>query len=275
MKRASVLLAAICILLAHPCRADLPAGFTWVNLEADKTVLPAVRHALHDNSITAIREVGVEDGLALVMTASRESGAPTPDYDLWSIYNISLSTGQSRKLVSGYGVKLMDWVGTNNSELAITYYSCWECEAASLFTTLRFKKGVGWRARWTNKTKDQNYPQPGAVIFFGDAGEPYDDDDVDQIFGVVSEAKGGFAVGSWFHSHNTKTGKIEEDVERYSIDPVSGEDHVEKLSGQAALIWERKICSQSNILIQPTIGQDSKSCRSVLKTASVHPAVSK
>jgi len=168
--------------------ADVPAGFSWVNIESDKTTMTAVRHALHDPSITAIREVGVEDGFALVMAASRESGAPTPDYDRWSIYNVSLKTGMSQVLVSGYGVRLIDWIGASQDELAITYYDCWECEAATIFTTIYLKKDVGWGARWSNKTKDSAYPQPGAVVLMTDIGE--DDEEVELVFAVVAQPKG-------------------------------------------------------------------------------------
>lgn len=275
MRRMSVLISVILLFFTQISHAEMPAGFSWVNLESDKTTMATVRNALHDTSITSIREVGVKDGFALVMTASREKDAPTPDYDRWSVYNISLATGKSRILVSGYGVKLLDWIGSSSPELAISYYDCWECEAATLFTTLRFKSGVGWRARWPNKTPNENYPQPGAVVLMTDVGDPYDDNDVDQVFAVITQPNNRFAAGSWTHSRSTKTGKIEDDVERFSIDPNTEDDRVEMLSGPAALNWERKICTQSNILIQPSIGQTSSACRNLLRTSAPHREVSK
>jgi hypothetical protein len=120
-------------------------------------------------------------------------------------------------------------------------------------------------ARWPNKTPDANYPQPGAVVSYGDAGEPYDDDMVDQVFAVVLQPNGGFAAGSWFHSRNTKTGKVSNDVEKFYIDLTTGEDRVEQLSGERSLEWRREICTPSNVLlIKASIGQNSKSCRRVL-----------
>jgi len=228
-----------------------------------------VRQALHDTPITAIREVGIEGDFALVMVTSREAGAPTPDYDQWYVYNLSLQTGNKQLLVFGYGVKLLDWVGKSSDELAITYYDCWECEAATLFTTFHFTNANGWRARWTNKTQAGKYPQPGAVALMTDVGDPYDDNDVDQVFAVVAQPGNGFAAGSWFHSRNTKTGKVDDDLELYSIDSSSGDDRTQKLVGQAALNWERRICTQSNILIQPALGQNSKACRNVLKSPTM------
>ena len=110
MHRKSFQVSAMLLLALQFGRADVPPGFSWVNLESDKTTMALVRRALHDPSVSAIREVGVEDGFALVMTAYREAGAPTPDYDRWSIYNVSLKTGMSKVLVSGYGVTLLDWI---------------------------------------------------------------------------------------------------------------------------------------------------------------------
>jgi hypothetical protein len=255
MRNAFVLVSTICLLFAQPSQATTPAEFSWVNMESDKTTMTAVRRALHDRSITAIREVGVQDGFALVMTASRDGDAPTPASDRWTIYNVSLTTGKSRVLVSGYVVELLDWIGQKQNELAISYSHCYECEPVKLFTVFHFTKGVGWRARWSNSTKDANYPQPGAVVSYGDVGAPYTDDEVDQVF----------AIGSWFHSRNTKTGKIDDDVYRYSIDSTTGKDRLEKLSGNLALNWKRKICTDSSTVVGPSLGQHSKACRAVLK----------
>ncbi len=264
MKTRPFLLLFLPLMILELGWADVPTGFSWVNLETDKVTMTAVRRALHDPSISAIREVGVEDGFALVMTTSRENGAPTPDFDRWSIYNISLKTGLSHMLVSGYGVKLIDWVGSSGDELAITYYDCWECEAATLFTALRLKKGVGWTARWHNKTQSADYPQPGAVALDADSSD--NDYEVEHVFAIVAQPKDSFAVGSWEHIRNTKTGKIDDDVERYSIDVITKEDRVEKLDGRAASNWESQICAESSILIRPSSGQDSKACRSVRRT---------
>ncbi|MGD0095976.1 MAG: hypothetical protein ABSB60_05740 [Terracidiphilus sp.] len=167
MQRESILVFAMLLLVTQFGPADVPAGFSWSNLESDTTTMAAVRHALHDPSITAIREVGVEDGFALI-------------------------------------VLMTDLAEDNNEEL---------------------------------------------------------------VFAVITQPKGSFAVGSWVQSRDAKTGKIGDDVERYSIDPATAEDRVEKLDGQAALSWEREICTESNISAKPSTGQDSKACRSVLRAS--------
>jgi hypothetical protein len=266
MQIAKTLLLTTILLLTKRSYAQLPANFTWINIESDQKVMPLVRRALHDPSITAIREVGVEDGYALVMTVSRDKDAPIPDYDSWAVYNISLTTGSSRVLFGGYGVKLLGWVGRGSGELAVSYLTCWECEPETLLTAVRFVKDNGWQARWLNKmTNPASIALPGAIVDIGDMGAPYDDNDVDQIYAIVKQPNDGFAIGTWTHSRNTVTGKIDDDIERYSIDPKTGADRVETLTGPAARAWKREICTQSNILIQPSAGQDSKPCRAILK----------
>jgi len=229
----------------------------------------AVRRAVQAGSSVSIRRVGVEQGFALVMTTSRESDMET---DLWSIYNLALNTGKIRKLVSGYRVRTLYWVGPASPELAIVYYDCWDCEAATLFTTIHFTKGAGWSARWPNRKSDTNYPQPGAVVSYGDAGEPYSDDVADQMFAIIPQPDGSFAAGSWFHSRNLKTGKVIDDVERYIIDSVTRIDRVEGLKGDSALKWEEEICSQSSTPFGPNVGQSSKSCKRILKERAINDA---
>jgi hypothetical protein len=276
VRRKLLLVSSLVILAAEVLPANVSEGFSWVSIETDQSTMAVVRRAVNDASITAIREVGVKGGFAIVMAVSREEGAPTPDYDLWSIYNVSMTTGTAQILVSGYGVKLLDWIGRSSDELAITYYSCWECEATTIFTTLHFKPGVGWGARWLNKGQDVRYPQPGAVALSTDIGEPYDDrEDVDQVFAVVTLPNNDFAVGYWLHSRNSNAGKPEDDVERYSIDSPSGKDSVETLVGPKARAWERQLCTRSDILPTLSSGQNTKACRSVVQPPVQHKGIVK
>jgi hypothetical protein len=261
MKQLRLFVWGLPLLLVKIAAAQIPPGFSWVNLESDKTTMTAVRRQLHDPTITSIREVGVKGDFALVMTASRE-GETIPDGDRWTIYNVPLRTGDVQTLASGYEVKVQDWIG---SELAITYEDCFGCEPTMLFTTLRFKDNMGWRARWPDKTQDTKYPQPGAVVATTGVGDPYDDDVVDQVFAVVMLPGNRFAAGNWTHSRNTQNEKVVDTVVRYSIDRNTQEDSVERLVGQAALNWKRQICRPSNTVAIPSVGQDSKVCRNVLR----------
>lgn len=158
LRAAYLLLICSLVATAIPSFADTPSGFSWVDLEAEQATVRAVREALRGVHFSAIREIGVEHGYALVMITSREPGASTPDYDEWYVYDVSLKTRAKKLILFGYGVRLLDWIGRGQSELAITYYDCWECEAASVFTTFHFVPGHGWYARWPNKTAKSEYP---------------------------------------------------------------------------------------------------------------------
>ncbi len=263
--RASFLGAPLLLLAISLLAVAKPAGFSWVNLETDKATMATVRRALQGVTVTAIREVGVKDGYALVMTTWREDDNQTPDYDEWSVWSVSLATAKRRLLVEGYGVKWTDWLGAERDELAITYYDCRECEPATIFTTLHIKPGSGWQARWPGKQAKDAPSHPGALVQLTDVGEPYDDTVAEQVFAVVKQPNDSFAAGFWLHTRDTKSGKIEDSVTRYSVDPSTGQDRIEELSGPAALEWKRQICKESNLLTRLNHGQDSKACKRILQ----------
>ena len=59
--------------------------------------------------------------------------------------------------------------------------------------------------------------------------------------------------------------KIGNDVEKYSFDPLTGVDRVEKLDGSQSLAWRRVLCTPSSALIKAGIGQTSRACQKILK----------
>ncbi len=281
-----VLLAAV-LVPASMVRAQMPEGFRWIDLESDKATVAAVRYALKGVAFTAIREVGVEGDFALVMTVSRETAAPLADSDYWSIYNVALASGKTQLLLNGYRVQLRQWIGIGPSELAITYDGCNDCEGLYIFTTLHFEPRSGWRARWHIYHGPNN--TPGARV---DCGEPTGGEEhSDPVFAVLGRGL-SFTVGSWCRTTLTlfepvegrgmlpsvdpRTGKnkykVEDDVERYSIDPATGEDFVEKLTGAPALEWKREICTAPLIATEPRFGRDSSLCRNLAKSAAHPPA---
>jgi hypothetical protein len=261
VQKTKIFLFAVLTLVRVPVLAQSPNGFSWIDTSSEKTTMTTIRRALKLNPDTAIRKVGVLDGFAVVFTESAEDG--------WSVYNFSRTSRKAEILVSGYRVKVLTWMGSDPREVGITYLDCWECEAATLFTTIHLSKGTGWSARWPNPKSNPTSPQPGAVVSIGDAGAPYNDSDVDQVFAVVDQ-KSGLAAGRWYHSVNATTGKILDDVTKYSVDPATGKGRVDSLTGTSALHWQREICDESRILTRPRIGQNSKACRAVLRTRR-HP----
>jgi hypothetical protein len=264
--RKTLLLFAVGILAASQCcLAQVPDGFHWINLESDKVTMAVVRRALQGQSFTAIREVGVKDNFALVITANRDADASVPSEDQLTIYSIALSTAKMQPIVNGYDIRLWEWMGKNSEDLTISYYDCSDCEPAGLFTALHLKPNVGWVARWQSKKDGLN---PGGVIFVGDAGEPYTDDDVTEVFAVIKAADNSYAAGSWTHSYNTTTRKTEDSVLRYRVDMVTGKDIAETLTGARTEAWKRRICKEPLTLSRPNQGQDSQICKTLLKESA-------
>jgi hypothetical protein len=153
--------------------------------------------------------------------------------------------------------------------------------AVMLFRSVRHKfpfdrsDGVGWKARWRNKSEAGKYPHPGALVSTSDIPDS-SEEQYDLVFAVVSTQKkdSGFAVGTWSHHSNAARGKIDDHVQRYSIDRTD-EDRTESLTGQEALRWERTICFTANIVIQPSTGQSSRICRDVLRGTATRPSNTK
>jgi len=246
------------------------SSFHWVNLESDKTTMAHVHAALKGQSYSAIREVGIDRDFALIMTSNREADALDPDYDQWTVYNLNLATGKLRQILSGYGLHMWGWGGKDASELQVTYYDCTECEAATIFTAFHQSSTGGWTARWPNKDGDK----PGALIAVGDTGMSEDVDDEQQVFAVLSEVMGPLVAGYWYHYRDTKTGKLHDELTRYSVDPMTGKEQNEKLAGTKVAAFEKALCNASTWRT-PNEGQDTPVCRMILRKTAAKTSPSK
>jgi hypothetical protein len=201
---------------------------------------------------------------ALVMAVRRESWQSTPAEDQWIVYSVSTKSGDTRKLLSGYDLQTKSWFSfysRDKQDLGITYLDCDECEPATLFTALHYDRREGWRARWANK---ENPDQPGITLRVTDVGDPYTDEDVDQVFAVLSPHDGIASVGTWYHSRDLATGKVTDGVSRFSVDPLTGKDRSTVLTGAEAREWELKLCKAADSSWGLAIGQSSRTCKAVL-----------
>jgi hypothetical protein len=244
-------------------QADVPPGFHWVDFKRGDDAVAKVEKGLAREDYTAIREIGVSGDFALVFTSNRESGQSTPRGDGWSVYNISLKTGKSRLLLAGYKLEVGGWLRLQSSgmpDLAVSYLNCWECEAVSIFTALHCDPESGWRARWRN---EKSPILPGVGFLDTDVGDPYTNEDVDQIFAVLAP-EGTATVGTWYHSRDLKTGKITSEVNRYFVDPKAGTDKSVTLRGAGVVPFEVRLCKGEYALPGLFQGQSSPSCKRVL-----------
>jgi len=139
---------------------------------------------------------------------------------------------------------------------------CWECEPASVFTALHYDRLKGWRTRWANE-KDPNHP--GITMLITDVGDPYTDEDVDQIFGVVAPNKAVATVGTWYRSKDLSTGKVSETVTKFWIDQATGKEESANLTGAEADAWKLMLCKAGSSPYGLSQGQSSRACKSLTR----------
>ncbi len=181
----------LCSAVLMPCAgAQAPEGFHWINFKRETETVSRVSQALRAEEYTAIREIGMLADSALVFTTMREPESETPEGDAWSVYNVSMADLKVRKLVGGYDLRLVEWlkfIAAADSDLAITYLSCHDCEPATLFTAFHHDRKDGWRIRWLAKDPDG---VSGIPLLYSDVGVPYTDDIVDQVWAVMTPSSG-------------------------------------------------------------------------------------
>ena len=259
-----VTLLLVSLAISATAQGQMPAGFRWVDFKRESATVQKVEQALKAEDYTAIREICLADGFALVMAVRRESWQSTPAEDQWIVYSVSTKSGDTRKLLSGYDLQTKSWFSfysRDRQDLGITYLDCDECEPATLFTALHYDRRDGWRARWANK---ENPDQPGITLRFTDVGDPYTDEDVGQVCAVLSPHDGIASVGTWYHSRDLATGKVTDGVSRFSVDPLTGKDRSTVLTGAEAREWELKLCKAADSSWGLAIGQSSRTCKAVL-----------
>jgi hypothetical protein len=247
-------------------QSQMPDGFHWVDFKKEASTVSDVEQALKAENYTAIREIGLSDGFALVLAVWREPGQSTPEGDQWLVYSVSTRDWKAQTLLSGYNLQIRDWITFQRNtrpDIAIVYLDCWECEPASLFTALHYDPHDGWRARWVN---EKNPQQPGIPFLFTDVGDPYTNEDVDQVFAVFTRGDNVASVGTWYHARDLSTGKVSESVSRYSVDASTGKDNEAGLKGQEASKWIVQLCKADGSSSSVLEGQSSRGCKRVLST---------
>lgn len=253
-------------LLTVTAQSQVPDGFHWVDLKREVSTVANIENALKNDNYTALREIGLWGEFALVITAWRESGQATPTGDEWVVYSVSTRDWNAKKLMSGYNLEIKDWISFQSKgapDLGVVYMDCWECEPGSLFTALHYDFRDGWRARWAND-KDPNHP--GVVFLITDVGDPYTNEDVDQVFAVIAPPDGAASIGTWYYSKDLSTGEIAEAATKFSVDQATGKDKAVVLSGLDAKAWESELCKAAYSPVGLSQGQSRTACKRIMRT---------
>lgn len=258
---AATKLLLVSLLVSTADESQIPVGFHWVDFKSEGSTVSKIEQALKAENYTAIREIGLADGSALVLAVWREPGQATPEGDQWLVYSVSTKDWGARTLLTGYNLQIKDWISLQSNlkrDIGVVYMDCWECEPASLFTALHYDPQEGWRARWVN---DKDPYHPGIPFLFTDVGDPYTNEEVDQVFAVLAPRDGIARVGTWFHSRDLSSGKISESASRFSVDASTGKDKSVVLAGSEASRWKLQLCEAADSRSDLSVGQSSRACK--------------
>jgi hypothetical protein len=229
--------------------------------QKDQDVIAWVTRSLAVENWTAIREIGVQYDAALVVTTHRATPQSTARADSFTVWSVSLTNHGITPLLKGYNLRWLDWMTFSEGgpqELPVVYDNCVECEPETLFTVFHFDKAQhAWAARWTSG--GQGVPVWSANT---QAGVTWA-----QVYAGLAEPNGRGLFGTWRHFDYGKDRPAEDFVYRYDLDPFSGLERTQLLSGKDADAMKLRICRDA--LPGLARGQDSELCQQLVNP---HPA---
>lgn len=251
-------LIALALAAANPiCTAQAPDTFRWIDFHSpkDEDVIVWVKGAIDKDKWTAIREIGVQYDAALVITTLRATPQSAANTDTFSIWNVSISDRSATPILKGANLRMFDWmlfaVGSPR-ELGVLYDDCTDCEATTFFTAFYYDlRHHKWVARWMRGDK-------GVPLWTANSSS-----DVVQtrVYAAMAESNGRETLGTWNHLDYGKQKTAEDVVYRYDLDPASGVERAQALSGKDAEAMKQRLCRTQDAVVGLTRGQDSSLCQ--------------
>jgi hypothetical protein len=241
--------------------------FHWVDFHnsqdlKDAPTITWVTQALKAEKWTVIREIGVQWDSALVITSERKTPQSTPPTDTYTVWAVSLAKHEVQPLLHGVNPRILNWTTFGGPyqqapELPLVYDDCYGCDAPStFFTTLYYNfTAHAWRARWMRG--DQAAALWSASTIDGVVRT--------QIYGLLTEPPGRDVLATWSHFDYGKAKPAEDFIFEYSVDPASGLEQTQGLSGDHAEKMEARLCKADPAQVDPSLaelakGQDSELC---------------
>jgi hypothetical protein len=251
-------IAAVAVLLIAPGRLGAQEDtFRWVDFHSakDQDIAVWVTRALDSEKWTAIREVGVIYDAALVVTTSRANSLASPSADTFQIWSVSLTTHAKTPLLKGVNLHWLDWMQFGDGagqDLAVMYDDCSECASTTYFTAFHYDRSQHiWAPRWMRG--GQAVPLWSNVSPEGVA--------VTRVYAVLSEPGGRAMLGTWNHFDYGKEKPPEDFLYRYDLDPFTGLDRTDFLSGKETDAMKQRLCSVQPGSTALARGQDSALCQ--------------
>jgi len=252
-------LIAAMLFAAAPLHAQQDP-FRWMDFHSaqDRDVVAWVTRSLAVEDWTAIREIGVQYDAALVVTTLRASPQSQPSEDTFTVWSLSLTSHNGTRLIKGANLRLLDWMLLADGaprELGALYDDCNACAAETFFTAFRYDFAQHmWAARWMRGSQ-------AAPIW---SANPAQGAALTQVYALLTEPNGRQLMGTWSHIDHGKQ-KPEERLFRYDLDPVSGRERTQLLSGNEAESMKQRLCGAEGAMAGLERGQDSMLCQQTFK----------
>ena len=256
-----VLIAATLALAIPTCAQQAPENFRWVDFHSAKEAdtIAWVKRSLEPEKWTAIREIAVEYDAALVVTTQRPTEQSPPTSDTFTIWTLSLTSHNLSPLLRGVNLRLLDWMLLSEGhprELAALYDDCNECAATTFFTAFHYDLSQHmWTARWMRGTQ-------AAPIWTTSAASGVT---LSQLYALLTEPNGRQLMATWSHFDHGPDQDAVDSVFRYDLDPISGIERTQLLSGKEAEAMKQRLCTAQSPLPGLARGQDSQLCQQTVK----------
>jgi hypothetical protein len=245
---------------AVPLPAQQPDPFRWMDFHSqkDQDVIVWVTRSLAVENWTAIREIGVQYDAALVVTTNRATPQSSPDADTFTIWSVSLTNHALTMLLKGVNLRWLDamtFAEGDPQEMAALYDNCTGCTPDTYFTAFYYDlRAHTWGTRWMRGGQ--------GVPVWSANGPP--GVDWTQVYAGLAEPNGRAFICTWSHFDYGKEKRAEDVVYRFDLDPVSGLERTQLLSGKDADAMKLRMCRSGEALPGLGRGQDSELCRELV-----------
>jgi hypothetical protein len=252
------LIAMALVIVAPRCESQAPDSFRWVDFHSpkDQDVVVWITRALDGQNWTAIREIGVQYDAALVITSQRSNPQSAANDDAFSVWSVSLTDRSNvRPIVKGANLRAVGWmlfaIG-GRRELGVTYDDCYNCAATTFFTAFYYDlRDHMWAARWMRGGQ-------GVPIWAANAAP---DVTRTQLYAMMADPNGRETLGTWSHLDYGKQRPAEDFLYRYDVDPASGQERTQLLSGREASSLKERLCHGQDAVAELSRGLDSALCQ--------------
>jgi hypothetical protein len=226
--------------------------------DKDHDIVFWVERSLAAEKWTSIREIGVQYDAALVVTTLRAAPDAPANQDSFNVWSVSLTNHSLTPLLKGYNLRWLNFLTFSEGEtqeIPILYENCIECAPDTYFTAFHYDRSQHlWQPRWMRGGQGvpiwNANPPPGVAWT--------------QIYAGLAEPNGREMLGTWSHFDYGDVKPAEDFVFRYDLDPMSGLDRTQLLSGKDADAMKLRVCRAGDALPGLARGQDSILCQNLV-----------